>query len=99
MSEKVRVFSSRGDIEEATKDVFWRDVIRELKAWKKGFEMERMGMIDDAASNNPSTAAYLLHEGDLNGRVKAIDYVLNLPSVFIGILEEQEDDSRRKRTD
>ena len=93
MPEKVTVFSSVGDIEAAIKDVFWRDVIRELKTWRKGIEMERAGMIDEAASSNPSTVVYLLHEGDLNGRIKAIDYVLNLPKVLKEISEDQKDDS------
>ncbi len=93
MAEKITVFSSIGDIEEAKKSVFWKDMVREMKAWKKGFEMERMGMVDDAAGTNPSTAAYLLHEGDLNGRVKAVDYVLELPNILKSILEGQENDS------
>ena len=81
------------DIEEAEKSVFWRDVVRELKAWKKGFGIEQDGIVDDASASNPSTASVLMHMGSIDGRVKAVDYLLELPNVFKSILEDKENDS------
>jgi hypothetical protein len=34
-----------------------------------------------------------MHLGDLNGRKKAIKYVLTLPQLFLNILEEKENES------
>ena len=37
-----------------------------------------------------------LHMGDINGRQKAVDDFLALPDVFLQILEDKKDDSRRE---
>lgn len=87
--EHMKVFSTRDQIEDAKASMFWRDVVRELTAWKEGFNREMMSIVDDAEAENPSTASVLLHMGDLNGRQKAVDYILSLPDVFLSFLEEQ----------
>jgi hypothetical protein len=92
--ETINVRATRGSIEDFKKSILWADMIRELNAWKKGFEMEMKGIVEDAASENPSTASVLLHLGDINGRIKAVDYMLSLPDVFLSLLEEKKDESR-----
>ena len=83
------VRSTKGEIEELKKSLLWKDIERELGAWKKGFNIEMLSIVDDAATENPSTATVLLHMGDLNGRAKAIDYLLGLLDMFLQILEDQ----------
>lgn len=93
---EVEVYSTRDQIEDLKSSVIWADIVRELDAWKIGFEMEQKSIVDDAARDNPSTAAVLLHMGDVNGRTKAIDYLLSLPEIFLQILEDKKNDTRRK---
>ena len=97
--EEIQIYSTKLEVEEAKKSVFWLDIIRELKAWKEGFDIEMGNIVDDAESKNPSTASVLLHMGDLNGRKKAIDYLLSLPDMFLQLLEDKKDDTEHNRTD
>ena len=96
MTRQIEIHSSKGDLREFKKSIIWKDIRRELASWKKGFRMERDGIVDDAESDNPSTASVLLHMGDINGRMKAVDYLLSIPDIFIQILEGQKNDSERK---
>lgn len=89
--EKVEVLSSIGELEAFKESTIWTDFVRELNAWKQGFENESRTIVDNAAAANPSTASVLLHMGDINGRIKAVDYMLSLPDVFISIIEGQKD--------
>ena len=93
---KLRV--TRGAVEEFKGSVLWADMVRELKIWKTGFELEMKGIVDDASDSNPSTASVLLHLGDINGRLKAVDYVLSLPDIFLSLLEDKENDTRPEQT-
>lgn len=93
---KVRV--TKGDLEEFKESILWKDIKRELYAWRKGFENELKSIVDTAAKTNPSSASVLLHMGDINGRIKTVDYLLSLPDVFIGILESEESKSREETT-
>jgi hypothetical protein len=95
---EVRVNATRGQIEEFKSSVLWQDITKELRAWQHGFNLEMLSIVDEAESGNPSTASVLLHMGDLNGRQKAIDYILGIPDVFLSILEDKKDDSRRNKT-
>ncbi len=97
----VEVNATKLQIEDFKESILWQDIKRELGMWGKGFSAEMMSIVDDAAGSNPSTASVLLHMGDLNGRVKAVDYFLGLPDVFLQILEEKEkeDESRLETTD
>jgi hypothetical protein len=96
--EKVRLRTTRDEIERFKESVLWADICEELNSWKIGFEMEMKSIVDDAASTNPSTASVLMHMGDINGRGKAVDYMLNILDVFLSILEDNKDDSRRDKT-
>ena len=100
MDEKqVTVRSTKGEIERFMDSILWKDMKRELGVWKKGFKAENESIVDDASETNPSTASVLMHIGDINGRVKTVDYLLSLPTIFLQILEDQKDDNRRNETD
>ena len=92
--EVIEIKSTKSQLEDFKESIIWYDLVKELEAWKKGFETELKSIVDDAASSNPSTASVLLHLGDLNGRIKAVDYLLSLPDVFISLLEDK--DGRNK---
>jgi len=89
----MQVDSTKGQIEEFKSSILWRDFQRELKFWAEGFDNEMKAIVDNAESSNPSTASVLLHMGDLNGRIKAVKYMLNLPDVFLDVLEAKKDDT------
>lgn len=95
---EVKIFATKDNIGEFKDSVLWKDIRRELKMWKRGFEMERSAIVEDAATENPSTASVLLHLGDINGRIKAVDYMLALPDMFLQILEDIEDGNRSDET-
>jgi len=84
------VRSTIGDLQEFKKSIIWKDIQRELYMWKKGFELELKTITDKAAETNPSTATVLMHLGDINGRIKAVDYMMSLPNIFIQSLESSE---------
>jgi len=88
--EQVKVSVTIGDLEEFKKSLIWRDIKRELLSWKKGFERELKSVVDNIATTNPTTAQVLTHLGDINGRMKAVDYMMSLPEVFISILESEQ---------
>ncbi len=90
--EAIQVRATKESIEEFKKSILWADIVEELKSWKKGFNGEMLSIVDDAAGTNPSTASVLLHMGDLNGRQKAVDYMLSLPDVFLSLIEEEKEE-------
>ena len=97
--KETEVYSTRSQIEDLEASITWADIVRELLSWKEGFEIELKGMVDEIADKNLSTAAVLTHMGSLDGRTKAVDYLLGLPDMFLQILEDTKDDTRRKQTD
>ena len=97
--KEILVNSTKNQIEDFKNSLLWADIKRELKAWQKGFDIEMKSIVDNSAEANPSTASVLLHMGDLNGRIKAVEYLLSLPDIFLNILEEKENVARRKSTD
>lgn len=90
--EAPKVNATRDQLEAFRSSVLWNDFVTELTAWQKGFNIEMLSIVDDAAAENPSTASVLLHMGDLNGRQKAVEYFLSLPDVFLDLLEQQKED-------
>lgn len=96
--DEIRVRVTKGDLEEFKNSILWKDIRRELISWKKGFDSELKSIVDNAATTNPSSATVLMHIGDINGRVKTVNYLLSIPDVFIGILESEEDKSRDEQT-
>jgi hypothetical protein len=90
--EQINLRVSRDAIEEFKESILWADIVEELNSWKTGFELERGSIVDDAAETNPSTASILLHLGDISGRIKAVDYMLSIPDVFLGLLDTKKED-------
>jgi hypothetical protein len=96
MSKQVTVNATRDQIEEFISSILWKDMRRELLMWKKGFSQESDALVDDAKETNPSTASVLLHIGDINGRKKAVNYLLALPEVFLQILEDNKSEKENE---
>ena len=88
----ITVRATKDQITDFMESLLWEDIKNELVAWKKGFQIEMLGIVEDSTESNPSTATVLMHIGDINGRMKAVDYLLSLPNIFLQILEDQKDD-------
>lgn len=89
--KEIKINATKSEIEEFKKSPLWHDMMIELNSWKRGFNQEMLTIVDDAATSNPSTASVLLHMGDLNGRQKAVDYMLGLLDMFLNLLEDKKD--------
>lgn len=89
--ERMQVRATVGDLEEFKESIVWKDILRELDAWRKGFEIEQSAIVDNAQSENPSTASVLMHLGDINGRTKAVEYMKMIPDIFIQMLKDEKD--------
>lgn len=89
--EDIEISSTKFDLMTFKRSVVWADIKEELQSWKEGFERELGAIVNKAVTGNPSTASVLLHMGDLNGRIKAVDYMLAMPDVFLQMLEEAEE--------
>jgi len=79
--------STKIQIEEFKESIVWLDIVNELNVWKKGFEIEMNNIVDDAKEDNPSTAAILMHMGNISGRIKTVEYIKSLPDMFLEILK------------
>lgn len=99
--DNISIRATKQQILDFKESILWKDIVEELTMWKKSFNAEMLSIVDEAASDNPSTATVLLHLGDLNGRQKAVDYMLGILDVFLSIIEskEQENDFGRNETD
>lgn len=93
--EQLTLRTTRGQVEEFKESILWADIVAELENWKFGFELELKSIVDEAAESNPSTASILLHMGDLNGRLKAVNYMLSIPDVFLSLLETNKAESEQ----
>lgn len=87
--KEIKVNATKSEIEEFKKSPLWYDILKELNSWKRGFNQEMEAIVDDAATSNPSTASVLLHMGDINGRQKAVDYMIGIPDMFLSLLEDE----------
>jgi len=97
--KEIKVNATKEQIERFKESILWQDIVNELSAWKKGFEIELKSIVDDAAANNPSTASVLLHMGDLNGRLKAVEYMIGILDLFMIIIDEQNKEKEDKSLD
>ena len=91
MDDEIVVKASKSQLEDFKGSLIWSDIKNELLFWKEGFENEMRGIVEDAAGSNPSTASVLLHMGDINGRMKAVDYMLSIPDILISSKEDKKD--------
>lgn len=96
--EQMELRTTKDQINEFKESILWADMTVELNNWKEAFRMEQESIVEVAAENNPSTASVLLHMGDINGRIKAVDFILNLPDLLLSFLEDK-DGTRRNKTD
>lgn len=97
--EQLTLRTTRDQVEEFKSSILWADIIEELESWKEGFKREMESIVDEAANSNPSSASVLLHMGDLNGRMKAVDYFLSIPDVFLSLMEDKEDKHNKTKED
>lgn len=88
------VYATAEQYEEFKTSVIWKDLVRELNSWKKGFELERSAIVEDAAEKNPSTATVLMHLGSIDGRIKAVNYILSLPDILSSIAKDQQEEKK-----
>ena len=86
-------------VEDFKESILWADIVRELNVWTEGFKRELESIVENSAEGNPSTATVLMHMGDINGRMKAVDYVLSIPDVFIDVINQQKEDKDAERTE
>lgn len=91
--ERIDILSTLESIEDFKDSIIWKDIVNELLAWKEGFNREMMSIVDESATSNPSTANVLMHLGDLNGRMKAVDYMIGLPDVFVSIIKTRKEET------
>lgn len=96
--KEITVNSTKDQLKDFKDSIIWSDIVRELTAWRLGFQTEQCALVDNIASENPSTANVLTHLGSIDGRIKAVDYMLSLPDIFLDYLEEK-DDSNSNRTE
>ena len=87
--DEIKINATLDQIEGLKESIVWKDIVRELRNWKKGFNMEMESIVDNAESNNPLTASVLMHMGDLNGRQKAVDYFISILDVFTDLKREE----------
>jgi len=94
----VQVNATRHQIEEFKESILWSDICKELDFWTEGFNREEVSIVDKIATENLSTAATLTLVGSIDGRKKAVAYFKQILDVFLNILEEKENDTRRNET-
>lgn len=85
----MKVRATRDQINDFMESILWKDIKRELGSWKTSFRKEMLSIVSEAETENPSSASVLMHMGDIHGRIKAVDYLLGLPSILLGVLEDQ----------
>lgn len=90
--EMLVVNATKTAVEEFKESILWADIVRELENWRLGFQMEMMSIPDRSADENLSTASILMHMGDINGRVKAVDYMLTILDVFTDVLGDKKEE-------
>jgi len=98
---EVRVRATKSQIEEFKETIIWKDIKREIRQWKRMCQEEYSQVVGDCigsgpktvdgqvVSDRPNTATVMLHLGSINGRERAMDYLLSIPDIFIQILEER----------
>ena len=75
----------------------WKDIKVELAAWRKMFEREPMAVVDKALNGEENSASTMMRLGDIHGRMAAVDYMLEMPSVFLSIKEYEKQEKELKQ--
>ena len=104
MLDEKSIRSSKSEVEEFKDSFVWLDIMDELNdlAKRAQLEYDLLGEphIDDSGHMvTPDSAKVLIDLGHIKGRRKAVSYFLNIPDIFLQILEDKKDDSGRNETD
>ena len=81
---------TKDSIEEFKNSVLWKDIKRELGVWKKMAKDELVFLANDCSDIKDLTSI-----ARIGGRMEAIDYMLEVPDIFLQEIE----DARRNETD
>ena len=100
MQERI-IKSTKGQIEDFKESLLWKDFQEELIELSRlaQLEYDLVGEphVDDQGQKVvPNQSETLIHLGDIKGRRKAVKFFLSLPDILLQMLEDKEDDSRRK---
>lgn len=93
----IRLRVSEDEIRAFMNSFMWKDMKAEMAAWRKMFEKEPMSLVDKALSGEENSTSTLMHLGDIHGRVAAIDYILEMPNVFLSIKEYEKQEKELQR--
>ena len=100
MSEyDIDINATKAQIENLKESLIWKDICRELDFWVEGFNSEENSIVDRIAAENLSTPATLTLLGSIDGRKKAVLYFKSILDIFLTIIEERENDSRRNEAE
>jgi len=99
MEETIR--STKSQIEDFKESFIWLDMVDELKnlALLAQIEYDLVGephIDDDGHKIVPNSSETLIHLGEIKGRRKAVAYFLDIPNIFLQILEGQKNDTTSK---
>ena len=93
------VRATKIQIEEFQDSPLWKDIKRELGQWKTACKHEYGQVVGEAIESDSSSSRVFMHLGSLYGREMTVDFLLQLPTMFLQILEDKKDDLERERTD
>ena len=100
MQERI-IKSTKGQIEDFKESLLWKDFQEELielsRLAQLEYDLVGESHVDDQGQKVvPNQSETLIHLGDIKGRRKAVKFFLSLPDILLQMLEDKEDDSRRK---
>lgn len=92
--ETLRVTKSQ--VEDFKESLIWKDIVDELNRLAKNAQLEydivgEPHVDDQGYKIVPNSSETLIHLGDIKGRRKAVSYFLNIPDIFLQILEEKKE--------
>jgi|LGOV01.1.fsa_nt_gb hypothetical protein len=96
--EGPKVRATKDQIKEFKDSILWKDIKCELSAWKTICRHEYSQVVNDCIDpkSNRSTASVQMHLGEINGREKAVNYMLSIPNMFLQLLEGDKDEPGRE---
>jgi len=91
----LEINATKSQVSTFKESILWADMSRELNFWLDGFDKEQSHIVDDIADKNLTAASVISHLSSLDGRRKAVQYMLSIPDVFLNTLEERNDSKRK----
>ena len=88
--KEMKLRATKDSIEEFKNSVLWKDIKRELGVWKKMAKDELVFL-----ANGCSDIKDLTSIARIGGRIEAINYMLEVPDIFLQEIEN----ARRNETD